>query len=152
MALAPDDSYVLVTETATLKVLRYWLQGPRSGKSDVFMERAPGYPDGLTNGKGGSFWLSLVTLESKLLQSWMNSRFLRWLGPRLPASLKKAKLGSGIIQLSAEGKVLRYLDDADGSHVATISAVTETADGLYLGNLGGDFVSFLSHRDLPPIA
>jgi len=56
------------------------------------------------------------------------------------------------VQLSAEGKVLRYLDDADGSHVATISAVTETADGLYLGNLGGDFVSFLSHRDLPPIA
>jgi len=29
VALAPDDSYVLVTETATLKVLRYWLQGPR---------------------------------------------------------------------------------------------------------------------------
>jgi hypothetical protein len=53
------------------------------------------------------------------------------------------------VQLSAEGKVLRYLDDVDGSQVATISAVTETVDGLYLGNLGGDFVSFLSKTDLP---
>ena len=52
------------------------------------------------------------------------------------------------MQLSPEGKVLRYLDDADGSHIATISAVTETSDGLYLGNLGGDFVSFLSKSDL----
>jgi len=49
------------------------------------MERAPGYPDGLTNGKGGSFWLSLVTLESKLLQSWMNSRCV--LGLSLPGSV-----------------------------------------------------------------
>ena len=53
------------------------------------------------------------------------------------------------MQLSAEGKVLRYLDDNDGSHVYTISAVTEINDGLYLGNLGGDFVSFLSKSKLP---
>ena len=53
------------------------------------------------------------------------------------------------MQLSAEGKVLRYLDDNDGSHVYTISAVTETTDGLYIGNLGGDFVSFLHKSKWP---
>lgn len=55
------------------------------------------------------------------------------------------------VQLSAEGKVLRYLDDNDSSHVGTISAVTEAKDRLYLGNLGGNFVSYLSKGDLPPI-
>ena len=54
------------------------------------------------------------------------------------------------MQLSSEGKVFRYLDDKDGSHVATISAVTETDEGLYLGNLGGDHVSFFSKSKLPP--
>lgn len=54
-----------------------------------------------------------------------------------------------LVQLSSKGKVLRYLDDNDGSHVYTTSAVTETNDGLYLGNLGGDFVSFLSKSKLP---
>ncbi len=53
------------------------------------------------------------------------------------------------MQLSGEGKLLRYLDDSIGAHINTISAVTETATGLYLGNLGGDFVSFLSNADLP---
>ena len=55
------------------------------------------------------------------------------------------------MQISSEGKVLRYLDDKDGSHVYTISALTETDDGLYLGNLGGDFVSFLSTSKLPAL-
>lgn len=149
VALAPDGSYILVAETGTLRILRHWLQGPKSGEIEVFLERTPGYPDGVTNGSNETYWISLVTLNSRLIQSWMSSRFLRWLAPNLPASLKKTRLGSGILQLSAEGKVLRYLDDVDGSQVATISAVTETVDGLYLGNLGGDFVSFLSKTDLP---
>lgn len=57
-----------------------------------------------------------------------------------------------LVQLSPEGSVLRYLDDNDGSHVATISAVTEIADKLYLGNLGGDFVSYLQMSDMPAVA
>ena len=59
------------------------------------------------------------------------------------------RLRGTLVQLSPEGKVLRYLDDHDGSHVYTTSAVTETKDGLFLGNLGGDFVSFLSKSTLP---
>jgi hypothetical protein len=45
---------------------------------------------------------------------------------------------------------MRYLSDLDGSHISTTSSVTATADGLWLGNLGGDFVAFLRHDDLPP--
>lgn len=56
------------------------------------------------------------------------------------------------MQLSESGEVLRYLADSDGGHLTTISALTETDEGFYLGNLGGDCVSFLDKADLPPAA
>ena len=46
--------------------------------------------------------------------------------------------------------MLRFVADVDGSHITTLSAVTETPEGLFFGNLGGDYVSFLSSSHLPP--
>lgn len=46
--------------------------------------------------------------------------------------------------------MLRYLADSEGSHIATIAAISEAPGGFFLGNLGGDFVSFLSSDSLPP--
>ena len=38
--------------------------------------------------------------------------------------------------------------DTTGSHVSSVSAVTEFEGNLFLGNLQGDFVSMLSLEDL----
>ena len=37
----------------------------------------------------------------------------------------------------------RVLEDPDGSHVAFVSAAHEHEGGLFLGNLVGDYVSYL---------
>jgi hypothetical protein len=55
----------------------------QSGEIEVFLERTPGYPDGVTNGSNETYWISLVTLNSRLIQSWMSSRSVR--PPPLPS-------------------------------------------------------------------
>lgn len=47
------------------------------------------------------------------------------------------------MQVSPEGEVLQVLMDPDGSHVASVSSVTEHDGKLFLGNLGGNYVSVL---------
>jgi len=62
VALGPNDAYVLVTETASYRVRRYWLRGELAGKSDVFMDNLPGFPDNITwSPTRRAFWLAMVT-------------------------------------------------------------------------------------------
>jgi hypothetical protein len=49
----------------------------------------------------------------------------------------------GAVQVSEEGAVQRVLSDPDGSRVAFVSAAHEHEGGLFLGNLVGDYVSYL---------
>jgi len=54
------------------------------------------------------------------------------------------------LQVSPGGEVLQCLMDPDGRQVSTISSVTEHQGRLFLGNLGGDFVSVLQLHQLQP--
>jgi len=46
-----------------------------------------------------------------------------------------------VVKVSAEGAVLEVLMDPSGEVVSTVSAVSEHAGRLYLGNLAGDSVA-----------
>eukprot|EP00201_Polytomella_parva_P007638 CAMPEP_0175065062 /NCGR_PEP_ID=MMETSP0052_2-20121109/15696_1 /TAXON_ID=51329 ORGANISM="Polytomella parva, Strain SAG 63-3" /NCGR_SAMPLE_ID=MMETSP0052_2 /ASSEMBLY_ACC=CAM_ASM_000194 /LENGTH=434 /DNA_ID=CAMNT_0016331515 /DNA_START=148 /DNA_END=1452 /DNA_ORIENTATION=+ len=48
LAMSSDKSYLVVVETNRLRVLRYWISGPKSGSWDVFVDHLPGFPDGIT--------------------------------------------------------------------------------------------------------
>ena len=39
---------------------RYWLKGPKKGKSDVFIKGLPGLPDNIRPRKAGGFYISLI--------------------------------------------------------------------------------------------
>lgn len=56
-----------------------------------------------------------------------------------------------MMQVSAEGDILRFLADADGSHISSIASVIQREEGLYFGNLMGDYIGFLSSHLLPPM-
>lgn len=58
--LSEDETYILVAESATNKIHRYYLKGPKKGTNDVFVDGLPGIPDNInTDGKGG-YLVSLV--------------------------------------------------------------------------------------------
>lgn len=43
---------------------RYWLQGPKAGASEIFVDRLPGMPDNLRNRNEGGYYVSLVAVKS----------------------------------------------------------------------------------------
>src|SRR5262249_11017598 len=59
VALAPDQSYVLVVESYRYRITRYWLKGPKAGTHDTFASNLPGFPDNITAGPNGTCWVAL---------------------------------------------------------------------------------------------
>ena len=47
---------------------------------------------------------------------------------------------------------MRYLADLDGSHFTGVSSVIERDTGIFFGTLNGDWIGFLPHERLPPVA
>lgn len=50
---------------------------------------------------------------------------------------------AGAVRVDEDGRVVDALFDPDGSHIQTLTAVTEDGGRLFFGNLGGDYVSVI---------
>lgn len=59
VALAPDESYLLVAETIGYGIQKFWLKGPRAGEWDDFVSGMPGFPDNIRLSNSGLLWVSL---------------------------------------------------------------------------------------------
>ncbi|HWB77786.1 MAG TPA: SMP-30/gluconolactonase/LRE family protein, partial [Nannocystaceae bacterium] len=67
IAIAPDQSFVLVSETFAYRVTRLWLTGPKAGTHDTYVERLPGFPDNIDLDADGTLWVALPSRRSGLL-------------------------------------------------------------------------------------
>lgn len=61
VALAADESFVVVAETAARTVVRYWLTRERAGLRDKLASDLPGYPDNVARGSDGLIWVTLAS-------------------------------------------------------------------------------------------
>jgi len=138
VALAPDESYVLVVETACYRVRRLWLRGERQGSSEVVLDGLPGFPDGILGDGEGTFWLTLVSPRSALLDALHPHPALKKALLRLPAAVRPGPKAYGaVVALDGEGRVLRTLQDPDGTKVAFATNAVPDGAWLYLGMLRG---------------
>ena len=60
VALSPDESYLLVNESAVNHIRRYWLTGPNAGQTEVFsnVSQFQGLPDNITHNGESLFWVA----------------------------------------------------------------------------------------------
>lgn len=135
VSVAHNQSYVLVNETGAYRVMRYWLTGPRQGQAEPFIEALPAFPDNLSTGLDGRFWVALISPRNPLLDKLADKPFARKLVQRLPAFLRPQATHYGhIIALDQQGRVIMDLQDPGGTYPLNTS-VTETPDFLYIGSL-----------------
>ncbi len=135
VAISPDQSFVAVCETGSYRVMRYWLSGPKQGRAEPLIEGLPGFPDNISAGLEGRFWVALVSPRNKLLDSLSDSPFLRKVIPRLPKFIQPAPVAYGhVIAIDGQGKVLHDLQDPQGGYPQNTSVI-ELPDRLYLGSL-----------------
>jgi len=135
VAVAQDQSFVLVNETGGYRVLRYWLTGAKKGQAAPFIEALPAFPDNLSTGCAGRFWVALVSPRNALLDKLADKPFVRKMVHRLPFFLRpKATHYGHVTALDQQGRVILDLQDPAGSYPLNTS-VTETPDFLYIGSL-----------------
>ncbi len=136
VALAPDGSFVLVNETARFRVIRLWLTGPDAGRSETFADGLPGYPDGISRSPRGTYWVAFFTVRNPDADGLAPSPFVREVLWRLPrAWLPQAASYGLVVELDANGTVIRSLHDSAGNHLRTVTSAEEIDGTLYLGTL-----------------
>ena len=148
VAISDDDRFLLVAETGAYRIHKYWLTGPRTGQTDVIIDNLPAFPDNITAGMQGRFWIGLIAPRVAALDKLSAYPWLRKVVQRLPAFLRpKAVPYSHVIAINGEGEVLMNLRDPN-ARFPSLTAVLETPDALYLATLFGHTLARLDKRDL----
>jgi len=148
VTLSPDEDFLLVVEMGTYSVIRYWLQGQRSGQSEVWASNIPGLPDNIQAAKGpytGSYWLALVRSRSLLLDVAHPYPRLKQLFSLVPESvrLRLARPYGLVLLLDSNGNIQRSFHDPTGNVVASVTSANQIGRELYLGNIEYSFMNIL---------
>jgi sugar lactone lactonase YvrE len=137
VAVSPDQSFVLVNDTAAYRVRRYWLTGAKQGQSDIFIDNLPGFPDGISSNGRDTFWLALVNRRDSALDALQPHPFLKKIVWRLPNFLQpNIKRYAFALGLDANGKVTHNLQDPSPQCFTQIANVVEHKGALYFGSIG----------------
>ena len=103
--------------------------------TEPLIENLPGFPDNLSAGLGGRFWLALISPRNKLLDRLSGAPFARTMIQRLPTFVRPQAVAYGhLVAIDGTGKVLASLQDPDGAYRLTTGA-TESRDYIYVGSL-----------------
>eukprot|EP00882_Tetradesmus_deserticola_P006802 GHRQ01007162.1.p1 GENE.GHRQ01007162.1~~GHRQ01007162.1.p1 ORF type:complete len:400 (+),score=115.27 GHRQ01007162.1:158-1357(+) len=139
VALSPEEDYVLVADSIQARIHRYWLQGPKAGSAELFMDNLPGPPDGISKADDGTnYWVTIYSEPSglmsltrsrvvRVLVAW-TPRIMRLLGVQIP------KRGL-VLKVSPEGKVVQVLGDAKGKVTYGVTSAVESNGRLFLGSI-----------------
>lgn len=134
VALSPDQSFVLVVETNTYRVQRYWLKGPKKGQSEIFADNLPGFPDGISSNDNDTFWIAFISIRDQDNDAICQHPFLLKILMRLPSAFSVLKPYGLVIGLDNNSTVTKNLQDPSGSY-AQITSVREHNNSLYLGSI-----------------
>ncbi|MCW7942861.1 strictosidine synthase [Streptomyces hygroscopicus] len=137
LALGKDESFLVVAETGARRLTRYWLAGPRAGRSEPFVEDLPGLPDNLWSaGDDGPIWVALAAPRVPVLDLLHSAApAVRRAAARVAirAPYRPARM-AGALAVDDEGRILRYLLRRPSDFRMVTSACV--ADGrLILGSL-----------------
>ena len=138
VCLSHDAKSMLYCETFGLRLMRYWIEGPKKGQSEVVIANLPGSPDNINRSSDGGYWLALVAMRTPVYDVAMRMPGFRirmikqlpideWLFPGINNGC--------IVKLDAEGRpVTSYWDPGGESH-PSLTSMREDRGYLYLGGL-----------------
>ncbi len=136
VAVGPGEDFVLINETGSYRVMRFWLNGPLAGTTDVFIDALPGFPDGISFNGRDTFWLAIFAPRNSLLDKTADKPFLRKLIWRLPEFLKPGTVRHAtVLGLDLDGNVIHNFQHKGGKSYSPVTSAEEANGYLYLGSL-----------------
>lgn len=162
LALSKNGSFLLIAETTTCRILRYWLRKPHAATPTLeVVAQLPGFPDNIKRipqeeggGGGGGFWLALHSKRGRLLRWALSLPWLREVLLRVPFNLQKAtvllsKLSPQVqviaLRVSEEGEIVGALQ-YQGRNLRFVSEVKESDGKLWIGSVVMPFLGVHSLR------
>ncbi len=135
VALAPDESFLLVAQTAGYDIVRIPLTGPPAGRPEPLLSNLPGLPDNMSSAPDGSYWVAFPSPRLPLVDRMMLHPASRRVAARLPERLQPAAARYGLVaRIGADGAILQTLHGPAGSY-REIVGVRQHDGWLYLGSL-----------------
>jgi sugar lactone lactonase YvrE len=152
VALAADESYVAVAETALRTVVRLWLTGPRAGRRELLVRDLPGYPDNIARGSDGLVWVTIASPRDRAIEALQRSPLLvRRQVTRIPERLLPAPKRTVRVQAYDDtGRLVHDLQVGNAEHGGRyhmVTGVREHDGRVWLGSLHEPAVAVV---DLPP--
>ncbi|CAH9131418.1 unnamed protein product [Cuscuta epithymum] len=148
--LSKDQSSLFFTETTNCRLMRFWLEGPKSGKTEV-IANLPGFPDNVrANGKG-QIWVAIDCCRTKIQEVLVNHPWTRSVYFRLPvpmqylARLAGMRMYTVITLFDEEGRVVDVLEDKEGDVMKLMSEVREVNGKLWIGTVAHNHIATLSY-------
>ena len=136
VAVDPNGLFLLFNETYDYSVSKYWLQGPKSGTREKIFTNAPGFPDGISTGSKGVFWIAMFTPRNADADALAPKPFLKKIVFRLPLFMQPAPVRHGfVLGIDENGNVIHNLQDPDPESYSPITSVEEENGVLFLGSL-----------------
>lgn len=144
IATSPDSNFVLVNETGLYCVRKYWLRGPDKGKDEIILGNMPGFPDGISRGSDGIYWLTLVAPRKKDLEMLMPKPALRNIVAKLPKFISEPQpdFYGHVMGIKGNGEVVYNFQDSD-PNIKMITSVQEHEGQLYMGTLIDDGIGVM---------
>jgi sugar lactone lactonase YvrE len=142
VALAADESFVVVVETGAYRLTRLWLTGTRAGTVDRLVDNLPAFADNVSLGSDGLFWIAMASPRNSLVD-WLAPRhpMLRKAVWALPDALQPAPANTAWVQaVSASGDLVHDLQaTVDG--LSLVTGVREHNGVVWLGSLHGQAIA-----------
>lgn len=136
VAVSPELDFVLVNETYRYRISRLWLTGPRAGQLEVFADGLPGFPDGLSLGRDGRFYVALFTIRNGAADFTAGHPWMRSVLTKLPRALwPKPERHGFVLALDEDGRPVQTWQDPGGALLWEVTAARRIGDRLYLGSL-----------------
>ncbi len=136
VAVDPAQQFVLVNETWRYRVVKVWIAGEKAGTTEVLIDNLPGFPDGISTGTNGVFWIAIASPRKPLLDAVAEWPFARKVLYRLPKWMQpQPERTARAIAINAAGEVVHDLFDPDATSIALVTSVQERAGRLYFGSL-----------------
>ena len=136
VALAADESFVAVAETAGRTVVRHWLTGPDAGARDFLVSDLPGYPDNISRGSDGLIWVSLASPRDPVAENLHAApMWVRKAATKVPEALQPKPKRTVRVQAYDDAGTLVHDIDVSTDRYHMVTGVREHDGRVWLGSL-----------------
>ncbi|GJM88047.1 hypothetical protein PR202_ga04066 [Eleusine coracana subsp. coracana] len=149
LAMSTDGTYLLLAETTTGKILKYWIKTSKASTMDEVVQLF-GFPDNIKWSPRGGFWVGLHAKRGKIAEWSISYPWLRRLILKLPirhiqhVSMLLNQVGRQIIalRLSENGKTMEAISVHGAVQKAfkSVSEVEERNGSLFIGSVTSPFL------------